>query len=152
MLDERRLKAIEMLVSGNHTITAIAKEVGVTRKTLYSWMDKDDFKAKLHEMQELKDMTIREGVKGDAENNIKILKKLRDSAKNEMVKFQSAKQLLDYAGWHSNQKHEITFKDDDSEAKNAMLDMLQQSKDNEDSSSAPEVEEKTSEEEEKDNS
>ena len=45
MLHERHMKAIEMLVEGSSMITAIAKEVDVTRTTLYSWMKRDDFKS-----------------------------------------------------------------------------------------------------------
>lgn len=124
MLDERHLKAIEMLVEGTSTITAIAKEVRVSRRTLYDWMAKDDFKAKLHELQTHKDNVLREKVKGNAEENIKALEKLRDSSANDMVKYNAANQLLNYAGWSNNQVHEVTIKQDDNEQKNHLLDLL----------------------------
>ncbi|MBS4207458.1 phBC6A51 family helix-turn-helix protein [Bacillus sp. FJAT-50079] len=124
MLEERQLKAIEMLVEGGHTITAIAKEVGVSRKTMYTWMSKDNFKAKLQEMQELKNNILKEKVKGNAEANIKVLEELRDSSKNDMTRYHCANILLQYAGWNSNQVQEITIKSDDSNDKNYLLDLL----------------------------
>lgn len=124
MLHERQLRAIEMLVEGNFTITAIALEVDVTRKTLYTWMRRDDFKAKLHEMQQLKDDVLRQSVKGNAEANIKVLEELRDNSKNDMTRYHAANILLSFAGWNNNQTHEITIKQDDSDSKNHLLEML----------------------------
>lgn len=124
MLDERHLLAIERLVDGNHTITAIAKEVGVTRKTLYSWMSKDDFMQKLHEMQETKNDILKEKVKATAEKNIKTLEHLRDNSNNDMTRYHCANLLLTYAGWKDSQATEITIKADDNDSKNHLLSML----------------------------
>jgi transposase-like protein len=124
MLDERHLLAIERIVDGTYTLTAIAKEVGVTRKTLYSWMKKDDFKAKLNEMQEAKNDVLKEKVKATAEKNIKTLEHLRDSSKNDMTRYHCANLLLAYAGWKDNQTTEITIKTDETDSKNELLSML----------------------------
>ena len=43
MLDQQRLKAIELLVAGE-TISNTAELVGVTRSTIYKWKEQDDFK------------------------------------------------------------------------------------------------------------
>lgn len=43
MLDQQRLKAIELLVTGE-TISSTAELVGVTRSTIYKWKEQDDFK------------------------------------------------------------------------------------------------------------
>lgn len=43
MLDQQRLKAIELLVAGE-TISSTAELVGVTRSTIYKWKEQDDFK------------------------------------------------------------------------------------------------------------
>lgn len=124
MLRENHLKAIEMLVEGNFSITAIANEVDVTRGTLYNWMAKDDFKAKLQETQQLKDDILRQNVKGNAEANIRVLENLRDNSANDMTRYHASNVLLGFAGWNSNQTHEITIKSDDSDAKNHMMDLL----------------------------
>jgi len=55
MLDERQIRAIELLVSGEHTITRISELVGVSRQTIYNWLDDDEFKKNLDErMQQIK--------------------------------------------------------------------------------------------------
>ncbi len=46
-LNEKQLKAIDMLMDKEHSIKAIAEELGVARSTLYAWMDNELFKAEL---------------------------------------------------------------------------------------------------------
>lgn len=53
-LDNRQLKAIELLASGE-TIRVVADSVGVNRKTIYDWLKKENFKAELdRQVKELK--------------------------------------------------------------------------------------------------
>jgi transposase-like protein len=46
MLDERQLKCIERLMKGN-SIADIAKELNVSRQTIYNWKEAEEFKAEL---------------------------------------------------------------------------------------------------------
>ena len=46
MLDQQRLKALELLVAGE-TISSTAELVGVTRSTIYKWKEQDDFKSEM---------------------------------------------------------------------------------------------------------
>lgn len=46
MLDERKEKAITLILSGE-AITDVAKLVGVCRQAIYNWLDDDEFKAEL---------------------------------------------------------------------------------------------------------
>ena len=46
MLDERKLKTIELLAQGIH-YTDISKQVGVSRQTIYDWLKDEEFKAEL---------------------------------------------------------------------------------------------------------
>lgn len=46
-LNEKQLKAIDMLMGKEHSIKGIAEELGVARSTLYAWMDNEVFKAEL---------------------------------------------------------------------------------------------------------
>lgn len=131
LLHERHMRAIEMLVEGGYTITAIAEEAEVTRTTMYSWMRRDDFKAKLSEMQETKNDTLKENVKGNAEANIKVLEELRDKSSNDMTRYHAANVLLGFAGWNDKQSHEITIKNDDTDSKNHLLDLLNDKKNDE---------------------
>lgn len=45
MLDERKIRVIELLIEGILNKTEIAQQIGVCRQTIYEWMEKDDFKA-----------------------------------------------------------------------------------------------------------
>lgn len=48
MLNEKQLDCIDLLMSGNITVTDVAKQVGVDRKTLSKWKNHDEeFKAEL---------------------------------------------------------------------------------------------------------
>ena len=60
-LNEKQLKAIDMLMDKEHSIKAIAEELGVARSTLYAWMDNELFKAELDKRkQEITDQCREE--------------------------------------------------------------------------------------------
>ncbi|WP_404403827.1 phBC6A51 family helix-turn-helix protein [Jeotgalibacillus malaysiensis] len=124
MLRENQIKAIELIVHGNKTVTAIAEEVGVSRKTFYEWMKKQEFRDMLNEMTELKSEFLREAVKGNVEEYIDSLEQIRKTTKNDMARYHTTTTLLNYAGWLQNQKQEISINKEDKEEKNVMLDML----------------------------
>ena len=55
MLDERQIKAIELLIAGEETKTDIAKIIGISRQTLYSWMSDGEFIAEMDKrLQDIK--------------------------------------------------------------------------------------------------
>lgn len=61
MIDERQVKAIELLIAGEHTKTNIAKIVGVSRTTLYSWMDDVEFMENLNKrLQQIQTIVEKE--------------------------------------------------------------------------------------------
>ncbi|SDJ76485.1 phBC6A51 family helix-turn-helix protein [Salimicrobium halophilum] len=43
MLDERQMRAIEYVAEGQLNRSDIAKRVGISRPTLYKWLDDDEF-------------------------------------------------------------------------------------------------------------
>jgi AcrR family transcriptional regulator len=45
--DEKKEKALELILENSHTYTDIAKIVGCSRQTLYEWENKEEFKAEL---------------------------------------------------------------------------------------------------------
>ena len=47
MIDERHIKMIELLISGEYKMGEIADLVGVSRQTIYDWLKRDDVKAEL---------------------------------------------------------------------------------------------------------
>lgn len=61
MMDEKKVKALELLVAGEHTKVDIAKIVGVERSTLYNWINNPEFVAELDKrLQEVKDLAKKE--------------------------------------------------------------------------------------------
>lgn len=50
IIDEQKRKAIELLVSGEHTKTDIATLVGCSRQALYQWLADKDFTAELNRL------------------------------------------------------------------------------------------------------
>ena len=42
-MDQRKAKALELMLTGNYTITDIAEIVGCNRHTIYKWMKQPDF-------------------------------------------------------------------------------------------------------------
>jgi len=46
-LNEKQMRCIEMMIEDSMEITKIAKELGVSRTTIYNWMKDERFKAEL---------------------------------------------------------------------------------------------------------
>jgi hypothetical protein len=130
MLNDKQLKAIELLSDGELSVKAIAEheDVSVSRTTLYSWMKLDGFTDKLTEMNELRDKLLRDAVKKRVHQYIDRLEKLSDKSKNEMVKLNATKELLSHAGWNSNVQ-DINIKDDrQQDNKNELMEMWKKKK------------------------
>ena len=51
-MTKKKLKAVEMLIKGDLTRTDIAKDLGVSRDTLYRWMKEEEFMAALQKRTE----------------------------------------------------------------------------------------------------
>lgn len=55
MLDERKIKAIELLIAGEHKKQDIAKLCGVSRQCLYDWIADEEFQGEFDKrIQEIK--------------------------------------------------------------------------------------------------
>lgn len=55
MLDERKIKLIELIIEGSLNKTEIAKQIGVARQTLYEWMSQEEWIAEYDRLlQEIK--------------------------------------------------------------------------------------------------
>jgi hypothetical protein len=121
VLDERKMKVALMKAQGIE-ITQISKDVGISRQTVYTWLDSDDVKAEvLKHGQEFLSQTIQMiGVEGP--RNIKALVYLRDHADSEKVRLDAACKLLDKTV--SNATHiEI---DDNRDINPVSIDVLEQ--------------------------
>lgn len=111
-LDDRQLKAVELLATGE-TVSATAKKVGVNRKTIGEWKKQDKFKAEVDRLVS----ELKSGVEKKILTNINpMLDKLMDIA----LKSDSDKTSLDaiiYAinrlcGTPTNKTQEISSDND----------------------------------------
>lgn len=61
MIDKRQRKAIELIVSGEHTMTRVSELVGVSRTSIYNWMNDEEFNTELSKRtQQIKNMAQKE--------------------------------------------------------------------------------------------
>ena len=98
MLTEKQQKCINLMILTNKTQQQIAKEINVSEKTICEWKKTKEFKDGIqNEMQENFSSLAIEAQQG--------LKKLLKS-KNEYIKIQAIKDVLDRAGYKSIEKIE----------------------------------------------
>ena len=98
MLNEKQQKCIELLITTNKTQKQIANEINVTEKTICEWKKDTNFKEELqNQMKENFSLLAIEAQKE--------LKKLLKS-KNEYVKMQAIKDILDRSGYKPTDKIE----------------------------------------------
>lgn len=100
MLTESQIKCINLLVTGNKTQRQIAKEINLTEKTICKWKKEEEFRNEIRKQ-------LKENFSSLAVEAQKELGKLLKS-KNENVKMQAIKDVLDRAGFKPIEKSEIT--------------------------------------------
>lgn len=98
MLNEKQEKCINLMIFTNKTQKQIAKEIEVSERTICQWKKEDDFKEELQKQ-------MRESFSSLAIEAQKKLKSLLNS-KNEFVKIQVIKDILDRAGYKPTDKIE----------------------------------------------
>lgn len=100
MLNENQIKCINLMITENKTQKQIAKEINVTEKTICEWKKQKEFKDEI-------DKNIKENFGSLAVDAQQELKKLLKS-KNENVKMQAIKDVLDRAGYKPIEKAEVS--------------------------------------------
>lgn len=93
MLTSRQSKGISLMLQGNLSNAAIAKECGVSENTVYNWLHNDDFLAELQKQQ--RRMFTKLACKAQRK-----MEELLDS-NNPSIAFASAKEILNKAGLDS---------------------------------------------------
>ncbi len=117
-MNEKQQKCINLMIATNKTQKQIAQEIQVNENTITNWKkDKEFIKAI--------EQNIKENFSSLALDAQKELKKLLKS-KNEYIKIQAVKDVLDRAGFKPIEKREI--KDDTEKTKkiNAISEILNQ--------------------------
>lgn len=100
MLNENQLKCINLMITETKTQKQIAKEINVTEKTICEWKKDKEFKEEIQ--KQMKENFGSLAIEAQQE-----LKKLLKS-KNENIKMQAIKDVLDRAGYKPIDKIEAT--------------------------------------------
>lgn len=98
MLTARQIKGIALMLQGDMSNAAIAKECGVSENTVYNWLHNDDFLAELQKKQ--RRMFTKMACKAQRR-----MEELLD-CKNPSIVFAAAKEILNKAGLDSPLKIE----------------------------------------------
>lgn len=98
MLTSRQNKGVNLMLQGDMSNAAIAKECGVSENTVYNWLHNDEFLAELQKRQ--RRMFTRLACKAQRK-----MEELLDSH-NPSIAFAAAKEILNKAGLDSPLKIE----------------------------------------------
>lgn len=117
-MNDKQIKCINLMVTTNKTQKQIAQEIEVSEKTICEWKKDKEFKNEI-------DKRVKENFSSLAIDAQKELKKLLKS-KNEYIRIQAVKDILDRAGYKPVERREI--KDDTEKSKkiDAISDILNQ--------------------------
>jgi len=100
MLTEKQIKCINLMITECKTQKQISKEINVTEKTICEWKKDKEFKEEIQ--KQMKENFGSLAIEAQQE-----LKRLLKS-KNENVKMQAIKDVLDRAGYKPIEKSEIS--------------------------------------------
>lgn len=100
MLTEKQIKCINLIITESKTQKQIAKEINITEKTICEWKKDKEFKEEIQ--KQMKENFGSLAIEAQQE-----LKKLLKS-KNENVKIQAIKDVLDRAGYKPIDKAELS--------------------------------------------
>lgn len=100
MLTEKQQKCVILMITSNKTQKQIAKEIKVSENSICEWKKDKEFKEEIQKQ-------MKENFSSLAIEAQRELKKLLKS-KNENVKMQAIKDVLDRAGYKPVDKTEVT--------------------------------------------
>ncbi|MBU3126759.1 phBC6A51 family helix-turn-helix protein [Clostridium tagluense] len=120
MLDERQIRCAEMVAIGINN-TEIAKVVGISRTTLWSWGKLEEFTAKLDEFEQEISFQSKRILKGALVDASKVLVKQLHS-KNEKIAQGAATDILDRGHGKATSRMELADGRDDKD--NVSVDVL----------------------------
>lgn len=127
MLTNKQLDCIELLMDGLNK-TAIADKIGISRKTIYKWMENEEFKLELDRRKQKICNDALSDLKGSTKDLLKAVEKLAYTAENEGIRLQALNSLLDRTLGKATAKQEIELSNTDNNA-DVDLDSLLEDKD-----------------------
>ena len=109
VLNDKQKTAIQMLLEGK-TKSDIAKELKMSRTTLYSWInDNEEFSAELNRSREKISREALSELKGDTKKLLAGLEKLALTSDSESIRLQATTALLDRILGKPSTKSEISI-------------------------------------------
>ena len=123
MLNDKQLECIELLMDGVNK-TAIADKIKVNRKTIYGWLEKEEFKRELDRRKQLICNSAISDLKGSTRELLDEVKKLAYTAENEGIRLQALNSLLDRTLGKATSKQDISITNNDSVNEEVNLDEL----------------------------
>ena len=123
MLNDKQLECIELLMDGVNK-TAIADKIKVNRKTIYDWLEKEEFKRELDRRKQLICNSAISDLKGSTRELLTEVKKLAYTAENEGIRLQALNSLLDRTLGKATSKQDISITNNDSVNEEINLDEL----------------------------
>ena len=127
MLNNKQLQAISMLMD-NMQKSEIASKLGVSRTTLYKWIDNEEFKLELDRRRQEISKHALSDLKGDTKQILEAVKELGYKAESEAVRLSALNSLLDRILGKATAKQEIELSNTDNNA-DVDLDSLLEDKD-----------------------
>lgn len=98
-LAKRQYYAIELMIEGDLTMDEIAKCVKVSRRTLYNWLDDEDFKSAYDEQLNEIERKIRRRIANMADKALDAQERILSKSKNDVAAASVAADVLDRAGY-----------------------------------------------------
>ena len=123
MLTEKQNKMISMLAEGMSKAD-IAKELKMSRQTIYDWMNKEEIKREMDRRRRIMCNEALTSLKGDTRELLDAVKKLSYTADSEAIRLQALNSLLDRSLGKATTKAELEVSNNNKDAENIDLDTL----------------------------
>lgn len=108
LLDKRQRKAIALLIENQHKKTEIAEIVGVTRQTIYNWLENEEFVTELNDTLHKIKIFGENSIKANLQQYINQIQKLAVTAESEKTRLEAATYLVDRVLGKTTSKIDLT--------------------------------------------
>ena len=128
MLSDKQIQAANMLLEKKKK-TDIARDLGIQRSTLYSWIDNEEFKLFMDKRREELLKATMNDMKSDIGVLIDQVKKIALTSDNENTRLTACQMILDRVLGKAVAKSEIELNTNDNATNEVDLDSLLEDKD-----------------------
>ena len=125
IIDAQKRECINLLIEGKK-ITDIAKEIGVSRTSIYNWMDNEEFKAELGKTLQRIKSEGEQRILSDLNTYIDNIKYLATKARSEKTRLDANTYLTDRVLGKTTSKLEIKEDNKQKEENINILDEIEE--------------------------